>query len=299
MADKHSSESRACLNCGQPFYPLLQSLKKGFGKFCCHTCFAAHRRQMPKPSIPPESGSRGTLTRSRRHAAKLVEAGLCVRCKKPHTKGTRRCAECTTKAVEQNKRTQREARLSHQCVNCKKPWIGETKRCPECKAAERQKWNGRAGSDYCTRCAGPRDTSHKACSACREEMRGTSSRRRAAFAADGKCVQCGQSRTGPSLYCDEHILKNAARNWLGSSRHWRKLAELLTAQGGRCAYSGEILVLGGNASIDHKTPRSRGGTNDLANVQWVTWTVNRVKTDLTHEEFVSLCEQVCRLHRHV
>lgn len=33
----------------------------------------------------------------------------------------------------------------------------------------------------------------------------------------------------------------------------------------------------------------RGGTNDRENLQWVLHQVNRMKTDMTHEEFVHLC----------
>lgn len=63
-------------------------------------------------------------------------------------------------------------------------------------------------------------------------------------------------------------------------------------QGGRCAYTGELLIPGVNASLDHKIPSTRGGTNDLENLQWVTYQVNRMKTDMLEEEFFRLCRMV-------
>src|SRR5687768_14130038 len=62
------------------------------------------------------AGSRGGSSRSRRHAQKLVAAGLCVHCKSPHDRGTRRCAACTAKAVATNRRTKQEAKASSLCV---------------------------------------------------------------------------------------------------------------------------------------------------------------------------------------
>ena len=219
--------------------------------------------------------------------------GLCTTCRQPNDQSTRRCRACTTKAVEQNVRARREARRNKVCVECRQPWAGETKRCPECKQRQRAKWNGRAGTDYCTRCAGPRDGKAKTCSDCRKKMRESTMTRRKNLAAQGRCVQCGATQdAGSEMYCRMHILKLAAYRWLEDVHRWRELDQLLIAQGERCAYTGEQLILGVNASIDHKIPRARGGLNTLDNIQWVTWTVNRCKTDLSHEEFISLCRIV-------
>jgi 5-methylcytosine-specific restriction endonuclease McrA len=91
-----------------------------------------------------------------------------------------------------------------------------------------------------------------------------------------------------------HILSTAARRWLGSASLWPQLDDLLQNQNGLCAYTGTPLVLGHNASLDHKIPRSRGGEDRIENVQWVTWDVNRSKTDMTHEEFVAMCHVVSK-----
>jgi hypothetical protein len=227
---------------------------------------------------------------ARRYAAKLMTAGLCVTCRTPHNRKTRRCEACTKKAVAGNRRIKQKAHESDVCPECRKPWIGTTKRCPECKAISRAKWKGRADGALCARCFRPKDGHHKACSECRTAMRAISMSRRATFAKEGRCVQCGIPKTDPGLYCRKCTFRAAARRWLGSAKLWIKLVELFDAQEGRCAYTGEPLVIGGNASLDHKIPRSRGGTNTIENVQWVTWKVNRVKTDMTHDEFIDLCK---------
>ncbi len=245
----------------------------------------------PAPQTP-HVGSRGEASRERQRIRRLAAAGICIRCKQPHDKGTQRCEACTALAVRGNVRARREARRGGSCAKCKRAWVGETKNCPDCNVANRAKWNGRAGTDFCVRCAGPRDGRQKACSACLSLMRVLADKRRTAALAAGNCQQCHKPRQEAASFCNTCILKTAARRWLGHSRLWRDLGALFEAQGGRCAYTGEALVLGDNASIDHRIPRSRGGPNTLANVQWVTWTVNRVKTDLTHDEFLSLCSKV-------
>ena len=67
------------------------------------------------------------------------------------------------------------------------------------------------------------------------------------------------------------------------------IKDLLDQQGHLCVYTGEPLIPGVNASLDHKTPTSRGGDNSIGNLQWVTKRINSFKNYLTHEEFVNLC----------
>jgi len=61
-------------------------------------------------------------------------------------------------------------------------------------------------------------------------------------------------------------------------------------QRGRCAYTG--VKLDRTAQVDHKTPVSRGGTNDASNLHWVTPDANRVKRDKTHAEFIAICSDI-------
>jgi 5-methylcytosine-specific restriction endonuclease McrA len=81
------------------------------------------------------------------------------------------------------------------------------------------------------------------------------------------------------------------------STNWEPYWRLLEAQNFRCWYTGEVLIPGQNASIDHRVPTSRGGKPlALDNLVWCTWDINRTKGALTDVEFVDLCRRV--LHHH-
>jgi 5-methylcytosine-specific restriction endonuclease McrA len=71
----------------------------------------------------------------------------------------------------------------------------------------------------------------------------------------------------------------------------KTLLELLEQQNYRCALSGEELTPE-TASLDHKTPITRGGSNHISNIQIVTQHVNAAKGTMTVEEFVAVCRKV-------
>ena len=41
-------------------------------------------------------------------------------------------------------------------------------------------------------------------------------------------------------------------------------------------------------SLDHIVPKAKGGTNDLNNLQFLSWFENRCKNDMTQEEWNNL-----------
>jgi len=71
---------------------------------------------------------------------------------------------------------------------------------------------------------------------------------------------------------------------------YKDIARLWKLQRGKCALTGERLDR--TAQLDHKTPKVRGGSDTIENLQWVTKTVNLAKRDLTVEEFHELCGNV-------
>lgn len=101
-----------------------------------------------------------------------------------------------------------------------------------------------------------------------------------------------------SKRCHKCVLKKLARRHLGGTHHWGPLRAMFVRQHGKCAYTGERLVLGENASLDHRHPKSRGGARDLGNLQWVLAAVNDMKCDRTHAEFVELCRKVTLAQDH-
>jgi hypothetical protein len=149
------------------------------------------------------------------------------------------------------------------------------------------------------------------------------------WSAEGRCRDCGSSDTNGKARCPEHLtrgrqsanklnqkrrgqglcycgnppvvglscevcwFRNIAKLRTGSAKRASTIKAILEKQKYRCAYTGEGLLIGVNASLDHKTPTSRGGRkDDPSNLQWVSERINRMKTDFTHDEFISTCGQI-------
>lgn len=110
----------------------------------------------------------------------------------------------------------------------------------------------------------------------------------------GKCRVCKESRLSDSKYCKKHFLSELAAKHLGTSKRWSELDELFLKQNGRCVYSGRLLILGINASIDHKKPLSKYPelNFDIKNLQWVDSTINRWKGNLEESDFIDLINDV-------
>lgn len=66
--------------------------------------------------------------------------------------------------------------------------------------------------------------------------------------------------------------------------------ELLEQQKSQCAYTGLPISIGLNAAVDHKLPKSKGGTNDLQNLHWIHSGVNLMKGNMDHIEFIQFLE---------
>ena len=113
--------------------------------------------------------------------------------------------------------------------------------------------------------------------------------------SQGLCEFCNTPRLPSSnIYCEKHYLGDMAKKHLGTTKRWKELKHLLEKQNFKCAYTNETLILGVNASIDHKFPASRFPDlyNDVDNLQWVTKSINIMKRDFTNEEFLNIISLV-------
>lgn len=72
----------------------------------------------------------------------------------------------------------------------------------------------------------------------------------------------------------------------------------------RCEYCGKTLicvnlprseVAHNSATLDHRTPRSKGGTNEISNLAMVCLTCNQAKADMGFEEFMAYRKELERL----
>lgn len=113
----------------------------------------------------------------------------------------------------------------------------------------------------------------------------------------GVCVNCAGPPVQPgACRCRTCWFGDMSANRTGTTKNAKMLEELWDEQGGCCFYTGEALVEGATASVDHQLPVSRGGTHERENLKWVTKKVNVAKGTLTHEEFVALCALITQQH---
>ncbi len=107
--------------------------------------------------------------------------------------------------------------------------------------------------------------------------------------------RCGKLRYARKA-CEQCYFIRKAYDGTGSGADWKLVQKLLEEQDYRCAYTGEKLIPGDNASLDHKVPVSRGGSLHIDNVQWVTFRINDMKTDFIHDEFLNVIRFIYRRH---
>ena len=78
--------------------------------------------------------------------------------------------------------------------------------------------------------------------------------------------------------CEECYIRKTTRNCLGSMKEWRKIRQKLYDQEFKCTYTGTLLVLGTNTSLDHIYPLHSYPhlKADPDNTEWVLREVNEM-----------------------
>ncbi len=118
---------------------------------------------------------------------------------------------------------------------------------------------------------------------------------------NGFCYSCKNLPVaGTESYCKKHWLAQAAwRAGLRGANQWEVISDLLESQGGRCPYTGRVLVIGVNASIDHKKPRSLFPelVGDIKNLEWIDLEVNRAKRAMEKRDFIAVCKLIAERHK--
>ncbi len=195
-----------------------------------------------------------------------LKQGLCPKCGGKRDRETKACSACAKLHNERTKRSKEKRWTRGLCQDC------PNKRCPD--------------SPRCIKCKSKVNRSTKALTAKRK--------------AKNKCRWCG----GPRLKgckartCAFCYFKSASLRCSGDFSLEHDLRNLFFGQNAKCAYTGIEIKLGQNASVDHKTPPTRGGSKiDPENLHWVDLRINWMKRDLTHYEFLSLCKKVTERFR--
>ncbi len=142
------------------------------------------------------------------------------------------------------------------------------------------------------------DGRFKLCKKCRIVIRKAVTKKHNNRKAKGLCVTCGDSNKLKDIQiCFVCWIRRSGYTSNGSNALWtreeyKELVVIWNNQDGRCIYTGEQLIAGKNASLDHIIPICKGGKDCTSNAQFVTKRMNRIKNDLSHNEFVQLCGKI-------
>lgn len=113
----------------------------------------------------------------------------------------------------------------------------------------------------------------------------------------GLCRSCSNTlMPNHNRMCEKHWYIQAADTAMGKGTtiNGAKLREKMVRQNYMCPYTGEKLVPGVNAHLDHIYPRHRFPEleGEMDNLEWVSETVNLAKQVMTKDEFISFCSLI-------
>lgn len=103
---------------------------------------------------------------------------------------------------------------------------------------------------------------------------------------------CGKDAVSNKNYCEKHYLMKVSHSRIGTSKHWKYLKELIEKQNYKCTLTGDSITFDDDIELDHIVPKSRGGSNELSNFQWVTKQVNWFKGTWTQKELLTMCRKI-------
>lgn len=181
------------------------------------------------------------------------------------------------------------------CTYCSSPPDCGYRTCLRCRIRTNvatKKWQGaRIERGECRSCGKLSDRGQgKKCSPC---VNSFSSRRRShiekGFCSSG--ATCKERALSGITQCQRHWMMSVARNHK-VERHM--LERIWDRQNGLCVLTGDDLVPGRNASLDHEIPKSLGGESSEENLRWVTTSVNGFRGTHSDGELLILCEKVVK-----
>lgn len=112
-----------------------------------------------------------------------------------------------------------------------------------------------------------------------------------------ECLSVGEI-IGPHWKC--HIKKQALSRGIPFKITMREAWELFVEQGGKCALTGVVIKLPETINGKKTASLDRINSNEgysKSNCQWVHKTANKLKHELSQEDFISLCHNVANIHK--
>lgn len=214
----------------------------------------------------------------------------CINCGNGVAFGCKHCVKCLEKAKLRSAERYKKIKMERKCKLCSGK-VSKGIYCDACRKKRKSRYANKKEDGMCVVCGKrPADKTAK-CDLCHEAYVENARIRRERRLLEGRCVYCEEMRVSTTL-CLKHYLQFTAKTHFRTSKRYKELEDLFNSQQGICPYTGRKLTLGVDASIDHIVPKSRGGSDDLNNLQWVYYQVNFMKGDMLEEEFLELARSI-------
>lgn len=163
------------------------------------------------------------------------------------------------------------------CLSCSEKFTA--------KALKRQ--NNLTKRGLCVQCMN--ESEDRTCQSCKDKNNAVRRKKANDRQNLNLCIRCGHYQpVEKNRYCHNCCLKHASSAHLKTNKKISLLQEIYDRQKGICPYSGKKITIGLNAELDHIKPRSKGGTNEISNLQWLDAEINAMKLNHTEEEFKNL-----------
>lgn len=242
-------------------------------------------------------------TTEMRHKLKSnrLHNNLCTQCDNPAESGIKLCkkhrdrANLLTRIITANKISK------NICRSCGRSIAPNSKsRCINCmnknNIFSNKKRLMRLANKICTKCGIKLNTNNTLCGKCLEKMKIVNKIRHDNCMLTGQCTKCKNLALPHITLCESCWFKTKSRRITGSSSNANIIKELLIKQEYKCTYTNKQLIIGINASIDHKIPISLGGSSSIENLHWVDRRINTAKRNLTHDEFKAMIYAIAQSH---
>lgn len=261
---------------------------------------------------------------------------ICRRCKKEFAGNKKSCDMCLLKCREYSKLRRQDLLRDKLCVDCgSKSQNGKTY-CKDCLIKQKEKLSFKKRNRICLSCSNVIGNSLSRCEDCMRKIRDKQREIRLSRKKNSLCIKCGKKKTeGTHVKCDKCLFnqsrqfanlvktrrskgccincenkslennrfcescyfKSVATKRTGSVKNWIAIKSKFDLQEGLCPYSGEKLEIGTNAALDHIIPVSKGGNNDMSNLQWISSIVNTMKWNFDETVFLNLVEKIFNYHK--
>lgn len=275
-------KANLCPDCGKP---------KDGDSYRCSTC--KDRQKAEQSAARQRINEQGRKRRNAHNAA-----GLCTLCSEPAAPGYTKCLKHVESSRQKRTAFHKKMIAESKCIQCAKPVVPGSLLCEQHlnkREATKDRYQDTIAAGLCTRCrTSPATEGRRLCEECHSKAATVNRKRIDDYLAQNRCTACGETSLPSAIRCRVCYLKSVASQNGLTSAGWVVLDAAWKRQNGLCAYSGEPLELGRNASVDHILPVARGGASVESNVQWVSRVVNDMKGNLLESEFIHLVRCIAR-----